>query len=40
MKMHIVDWLIILSFLVCWPLGAWLFWKWDAEYRSENDKDT
>jgi hypothetical protein len=37
--MHIVDWLIGLSFVVCWPIGAWLFWKWDiGGYRSERER--
>ncbi len=29
--------LIILPFLVFWPLAAYLFWKWDiGGYRSES----
>lgn len=30
--------LIILPFLVCWPLAARLFWKWDiGGCRSERE---
>ena len=28
--------LIIGSFVVCWPIAAYMFWKWDiGGYRSE-----
>ena len=34
--MNIDSIIITLSFLVCWPLGAYLFWRWDiGGYRSE-----
>lgn len=37
--MHTVDWLIIISFPVCWGIGGWLFWKWDlGGYHSESIK--
>lgn len=30
--------LIALPFLVCWPLAAYLFWKWDiGGCRSERE---
>ncbi len=32
------DVLILIVFLVCWPLAGWLFWKWDiGGYRSERE---
>jgi len=36
--MHVVDWLIVFSFVVCWPIAGYLFWKWDiGGYRSERE---
>ncbi len=36
--MHPVDWLIIASFALFWPLGAYLFWRFDiGGYRSERE---
>lgn len=42
--MHTVDWLIILSFVVCWPIAGYLFWHWDlggyrSEYEIKKEKD-
>jgi hypothetical protein len=34
-----MDWILVGSFLVCWPLAAYLFWKWDiGAYRSEYER--
>jgi hypothetical protein len=30
--------LILASFLICWPLAVYLFWRWDiGGYRSERE---
>ena len=31
-----MEWLIVISMIVCWPIAGYLFWKWDlGGYRSE-----